>query len=112
VPDPADGGIAVLTVPVELDASRAPVLKAECESLFQRGRRRFLLDVAQVRFLDSSALGYLITFGNRLQAHGGQLALSTPSDFFRQTVALMGLEEVFKMYADEASARAALEALS
>jgi len=112
MPDPVDGGIVVLTLPVELDVSRAPVLKAECESLFQRGRRRFLLDLAQVRFLDSSALGYLITFGNRLQAHGGQLALSRPSDFFRQTVALMGLEDVFRVYADEATARAALEALA
>ena len=111
MPETGEDGIVVLSIPIDLDAARVPVLKAECESLFQRGRRRFLLDLAQVRFLDSSALGYLITFGNRLKAHDGQLALCRPSEFFRQTVALMNLEHVFSVYDDEASARAALDAL-
>jgi len=110
--EPEREGIVALTIPVELDATRMPVLKAECESLFQRGKRRFLLDLGQVRFLDSSALGYLITFGNQLQAHGGQLALARPSEFFRQSVALMGLGAILHIYDDEDSARAALDALA
>ena len=51
-----------------LDAHNAADLKAELLALFEQGKRNILIDLQDVRFIDSSGLGALAAFGMALAA--------------------------------------------
>lgn len=86
----------------ELDAATTPhardVLEAEC----RRGARRLRVDLAQVEFMDASALHIFATLESRLAAEGRTLELVGPASPLRRIISLTGLESL--LAPDEASA--------
>ena len=66
-----------------------------------------LLDLSGVEFLDSSAIGTLITVRNRLLPEGGGVALCAMGEGVAKVFRIADLGKVFALYPDVAAARAA-----
>jgi anti-sigma B factor antagonist len=74
--EPVDG-IAVLALSGELDLAAAPVLRERLADAQAAGARGVVLDMAEVTFLDSSALRELLSAEAALRAAGASLVLAT-----------------------------------
>ena len=61
----------------------------------EQGKKRFHIDLAAVRYIDSSGLGVLIAVQKKLAASGGQLILSGLTGGIREIFELTQLDKVF-----------------
>jgi N-acetylglucosaminyldiphosphoundecaprenol N-acetyl-beta-D-mannosaminyltransferase len=61
---------------------------------------RILVHLAQVEFLDSSAIGQLIELGNQARLVGGELSLAAPSPRILSILRLLKLENLFPIYSN------------
>jgi anti-anti-sigma factor len=99
------GGLAS---PLDLRGRRLDDLGGALRSLLVQGCRAILLDMEQVTFLDSAALGELVACRKRAVQQGGDIALLRPVGRVRAVIEMVHLDRVFRVFDDEASALAAL----
>jgi anti-anti-sigma factor len=87
---------------------------AATEALFQKGyavveedgRANLVLDLSEVVFLSSSALGGLVTLRRKAQRAGGRLVLCKVSHTLQDLLRLTHLADILLVYADEREAAA------
>jgi anti-anti-sigma factor len=71
-----EGGIVVLALKGRLNlGSRLSQLEAEVKSLADSGNLKIILDLKEVHYADSAALGILLHSSTYLKAKGGRLVL-------------------------------------
>jgi anti-sigma B factor antagonist len=99
-------GVTVLAVAGEVDVHTGPVLRARLAGLLDSGRRRVVVDLAGVDFLDSTGLAALVTGLNRAREIGGSLTLACPQERLVRLLRITGLDEVFVVYPTVADALA------
>ena len=105
----AGNGVSILRYKSErLDAHNSEVLKLKIKELFEGGAKNVLVDLAEVRFIDSSGLGALVSGFKNAVAYKGALALSGFQDQVRSMFELTRLNRVFDIYVSEEEALAAL----
>lgn len=80
------------------------LLKSKVDSLSERGRARVVLNVAQLKYLDSACLGEIINAHISLSRRGGALKFVGMPDHLHQLLKLAGLQGIFETFADEAAA--------
>jgi anti-sigma B factor antagonist len=101
-----DGGTRLVTLHGELDAHDAPELReAFGEAL--RGApagARVVLDLAQVSFLDSTALGSIVGLLRRVREADGDLRVVLPSAPAVRIFEITGLDAVLATYPTRAAA--------
>jgi anti-anti-sigma factor len=61
-------------------------------------RRHLILDLEDVRFVDSSFVGYVVTLVTRLHGHGRELLVTRPRGHVRQVLGAVGLPNVVPVY--------------
>ncbi len=92
---------AVLRLEGELDAFVAPDLRERLRRLVEdspmeeNGRRRAVVDLGRVTFLDSTVLGALVGALRRMRENGGELYLVYPPHPANRIFHLTGLDTVF-----------------
>ena len=59
------------------------------------GARRHVLDLAEVEFIDSAAIGMLLIAAEEAKRHGGRVALRRPQGQVRRTLDTASLDTVF-----------------
>lgn len=91
-----DGDRTVVSVSGELDLSTAPTLQGDLVALLQKGRNALVLDMSEVGFMDSTALGMLVTVHGMAKEAGGSLVLSGAQKQVRRVAEITGLEELFE----------------
>ncbi|MHC4953862.1 MAG: STAS domain-containing protein [Planctomycetota bacterium] len=101
----SDGGLKVSLDVIEdvhilgwwgdLDAPGLPSVRAGIETLMARGARNLVLNLKRLRFMNSSALGFVIQTQTRLRQQGGELVVSEPSSFFLEMIGALGIERSF-----------------
>jgi len=69
----------VLAVRGEVDALSAPDLEAILGALVDRGHRSFVLELAQVGFIDAAGARAIVHTAGRLRSLGGELVVRSPS---------------------------------
>jgi anti-sigma B factor antagonist len=94
----ADDGACVVTPAGEIDLASAPQLKSSLMKLVDEGYARFVIDLSEVRYLDSTGLGVLIAFSRRLGDEGKVLLAQAPTPVLR-LLELTGLDAVFETFA-------------
>lgn len=73
------GDICILTIPDEtLTADNVKIFRTEMDPFLTPGAR-ILLDLGQVRFVDSSGIGSIISVMKKIEASGGELKLCSVS---------------------------------
>jgi anti-sigma B factor antagonist len=95
----SDSDLAIIAVGGELDYAVSPQLKARLIDAIEAGRRRLVLDLSEVTFIDSTAIGVLAGAVARLDAvGGGSLAVVCTHENVLQIFEITGLETVITLY--------------
>jgi anti-sigma B factor antagonist len=95
----ASGEIRIVFVKEErLDAHNSDELKAELNRLFDEGAKELLIDLKEVRFIDSSGLGVLVSGFKNASARQGSLKLSGLQTQVRSMFELTRLHRVFDIF--------------
>jgi anti-sigma B factor antagonist len=92
-----------------IDEAEIQEMGQELYDLVEReGRKKILLNFANVEFLSSAALGKLIGFDKRVKQHSAQLILSNIRPEIYEVFAITKLTKLFEIKDDEADALAVL----
>ncbi len=107
--DAGQHDLALLVVGGEVDYEASPQLKARIVSAIRAGRRRLVLDLSDVTFIDSTAIGVLAGAVVKLdEAGGGSLAVVCTHEKVLQILEITGLENVITLHASRDEAVSAL----
>jgi len=98
---------SVLALEGEIDLHESPRIKEKLEPLIARALPRLVVDLSDVTYIDSSGLALFIETLQRMQSKGGQLVLCGLGPSVRAIFEIARLDQVFKIYADRATALAA-----
>lgn len=103
------GDIAIATVFVnELDAGNTGEFKQQIAPLLAE-RSKVVLDLGQLRFIDSSGLGAMLSCLRQLTTKGGRLELCQLSPPVRAAFELVRLHRVLDIYPTRADAIRAMQ---
>ena len=81
-----------------LDAHNSGELKSELAGLFDRNEKNVLVDLREVRFIDSSGLGALVSGFKNAISHHGSLKLSGLQPLVKSMFELTRLHRVFEIF--------------
>ena len=88
-------GETVVGAAGELDVNTAPELREQLARLVNEGARRIVVDLADVSFVDSTALSVLVSALKRLRQADGDLELASPNPSVRRVFEITGLTRLF-----------------
>ena len=107
--DSSDGDLAVLMMGGELDYEVSPQIRARLVGAIKDGRRRLVLDLSDVTFIDSTAIGVLAGTVVKLdEAGGGSLAVGCAHEKVVQIFEITGLDSVIAVHSTREEAVSAL----
>jgi anti-sigma B factor antagonist len=99
------GDITIVDITGNLVAQSGDVaLKDKVRSLIQQGRKRIVIDLGNVPYMDSSGLGELVHVYATTKNAGGTLKLLRVTKRLKDLLTITKLLTVFDAYDDEASA--------
>lgn len=94
-----NGKLMVIFVREErLDAHNSEELKAEMNRLFETGVKEILIDMKEVRFIDSSGLGVLVSGFKNASTRQGSLRLCGLQSQVKSMFELTRLHRVFDIF--------------
>jgi anti-sigma B factor antagonist len=101
--------LAILVVGGEVDFEVSPQLKARMMRAIKAGRRRLVLDLTDVTFIDSTAIGVIAGAVEKLdEVGGGSLAIVCTHEKVMQIFEITGLDSVITVHSSREEALAAL----
>lgn len=103
------GPVTVVGVAGEIDVYTAPILRDHLDELIDAGTYHLIVDLGQVTFMDSTALGVLVGRLKLVRSHGGALLLACDQDRVLKVFTITGLDKVFQIYATVDAAVVALD---
>jgi anti-sigma B factor antagonist len=89
-----DNNVTTVRLAGDLDMATVPTVSEVLESEYQRHPVRLTLDLAEVEFLDASALHLFVALHRRLPAEGCDLVIADPSDVVIRTMQLARLDRL------------------
>lgn len=87
----------VVSVRGEADMHRAPELERELLEVLELGGNTVVVDLAEVGFIDSTALGLLLRYQPRFRTRGGDLVLVSDDRRILRTLEITGLDRIFRI---------------
>ena len=91
-------GIPVLSIQGEIDVSTAPELRDRLLSVAHGGHSKAVVDLRGVTFLDSTALGVLVSALKRFRSGDGDLRLVVTGRSVTKVLEITGLVDVFSIF--------------
>jgi anti-sigma B factor antagonist len=99
------GDVTILDLSGEVRIGDSSVaLRESVRNLADQGKKKLLLNLAGVKYMDSSGIGELIANYTTLTRHGGQLKLLNLTDRIQNLLVITKLLTVFDSYDNEAEA--------
>jgi len=100
-----EGDALLLSIRGEIDLHNSPELRTELLDLLNRTRaRRLVLDLAQVPYMDSSALAVLVEALKKLLKIGGKVCLVALQPRVKGLLEIARLASIFTICKDEQEA--------
>jgi anti-sigma B factor antagonist len=102
--------VDLLAISGRLDAASAPQLKQELETLFNQGRYRIVLDLANLEYIASPGLRVLIEARKRARERkvtdmeGGDVRIANLPPRIKEVFDLTGFTSLFEIYPDTVEA--------
>lgn len=104
--------MVVVTVDGEIDASNVAELQACLDDLLVQGDHNFVIDLAEVAFMDSSGLATLVHLFKRVRLGEGDVRLCGLQPQVRRVFELVRLNRVFETFPSRELAVASFPLLS
>jgi anti-sigma B factor antagonist len=104
------GPVEVVSLSGTLDAWSEPDVRTALLEVLREGRSRVVLDLAQLRRVDSSGLSALLSVLKAARSAGGDVVLLAPSASVVSVLRLTRLDQILEAFEDEAAALARLSA--
>jgi anti-sigma B factor antagonist len=79
----------------ELDLMTAPVMKDAIDKAASNGYRRMVLDLTELRFIDSTGMHLLVEAQRRMTAKRAETVVTSPPPHVAKVFEVMGLDRVF-----------------
>jgi len=89
-----------------LNDGESELLSGHLKKLLAGGMHRLLLNLRELAYVDSSAIGILVGTYASLRRQGGDLKLLSPTDRVRKVLTLFRLQNIIPSFEDEAQALA------
>lgn len=99
-------GWAIVSVSGEMDLVTSPAVRQHVHDAVADGQRSLVLDLADVRFCDSSGVGVLIAARRLMRSCAGRLRLILPSEgaaegsHVNRVLAALGVRRLFEVFPD------------
>lgn len=106
--DDSSGLHAVVTIQGELDVTTAPQFRQTLMSVVARMYPAVILDLSGVEFIDSSALGVILTAYRQIKAQEGAMAIASPIPRITRILEITGLTLSFPVRPSVAEAVASV----
>lgn len=98
------GVTLMVLVNERLDAHNSDMVKGKLRDVYEGGAKDVVVDLSEVRFIDSSGLGAMVSGFKNAVSHHGRLVLSGLQAQPRSMFDLTRLTRVFDIYEDTESA--------
>lgn len=98
--------IPVVSVKGEVDLHTCGTFRDTLRDLIESHNYQLVVNLAQVPYLDSAALGVLVDSVRRVREHGGGISLVSTTPFVRRAFEITRLVKIFQMYDDNEAALA------
>jgi anti-sigma B factor antagonist len=90
--------VAVVDVEGEVDIYSAPQFKEVLLQGIEEGASRIIVDLAKVTFIDSTALGVLVSGAKRVRPQNGTLDIVCADENITRIFEITGLDRIFGIY--------------
>jgi anti-sigma B factor antagonist len=90
-----NGDITLLSIDGTLDALTAPELRPTLDALVAEGKKSITVELSNLRLIDSSGVGALVSLLKRVRAHGGEVRITGLKDQPLAIFKLLQLNRVF-----------------
>ena len=101
---------AVVALKGAIDPLSIRSLQDAMREATRKGIRILVLDLGEIRYINSAGLAYLVNLGDAMTARGGFLLIAAAQPKVKVVFDLMGVSKFFKLYKSVDSALAAVAA--
>ncbi len=99
------GDVTILDMEGKITIGEGSVaVRSAVRRLLEEGKKKILLNLAAVGYVDSSGIGELVSSFTTINREGGQLKLLNLTQKIQDLLAITKLLTVFDVYEDEAAA--------
>ena len=106
-----DNGFLVASLSGDLiGEENGPEIIAELETFNGKGNLFVIIDISDVRYINSSGIGVLITLLTKVRNKGGELCLINPSESVQKLLIITKLQAIFKVFSSISEAKSNLQA--
>jgi anti-sigma B factor antagonist len=92
------GDVTLLTFIGEFDAYNLTTFSSKIDNLVEDGYHSLVFNLHLLKFINSSALGYLVKTKKLVEEKGGDIVIVKPSKFVKKALTVVGLHELFNIY--------------
>ena len=100
--------ISVVDLNGEIDVYTSPKVKETISELIDKGHYALVINLENVRYIDSTGLGVLIGGLKRVREHSGTVHLVCTNPQIKKIFDITGLVKIFGIFDDEPGAMKAL----
>jgi anti-anti-sigma factor len=94
----------ILDITGDLTYANREQFKMAVESVRQKGCRHLILNMADVRFVDSSGLGLLALVSQNFKMAKGRVSMLKPQSYVREIMTLANIPKLIPVYDNEMDA--------
>lgn len=97
-------GITVCALKGDVDISSSPEVKKEFDNIIGRKANKLVVNLSDVKYVDSSGLATMVEVLKNMRKYGGTLHLCNLSDKIKGLFEITKLDKLFKIAASEEEA--------
>src|SRR4029453_7231398 len=99
-PTPRKDRPNVLPLKGEIDLHVYPAVTASLNAMIKKKRKRLVVDLSRVTYVDSTGLAAFIRAMQKVEAYGGKFSLASMPETVRSIFEVSRLDQVFKIFPD------------
>ena len=97
----AVGGVTVVDISGSVSLIEARALSELVQELVEKGRKKIILNLRDVHYLDSSGIGQIVSGYATVKKYGGQMKILHLSKKVQDLLSVTSLYKIFEEFSDE-----------